>query len=143
MYKVMHTSAITAIIITTLSVFSGVASADTPLQIDDVQHGTKKPISIAECSGEGSTCTNSAGKTVSATITQGMGVTVGALNATMQTSYQECYTVTTGCTSPVLKPGQVYVMYPRGDFVFFHRGNLKGTAFLPTGVFCQLKSDWK
>lgn len=120
---------------------TGIASAAT-LYIDEVQHGVKRPISISECRADGSTCQIAAGKTISATITGGLGVTVGAINATLQTQYQQTYTVTTTCTSPVLKRGEVYVMFPRGDFVFFRVDNRKGTAFLPTGVFCEVHRDW-
>jgi hypothetical protein len=50
--------------------------------------------------------------------------------------------VTTSCTSPRLAAGQVYVMFPRGDFVFFNVDGAKGTVFLPTGVFCEVHRDW-
>lgn len=121
---------------------SGFANAAT-LYIDEVQYGVKQPTAIAECRADHSTCQIAAGKTIGASITAGLGVTVGALNASMQTQYQETYTVTTSCTSPVLKPGQVYVMFPRGDFVFFRVDDRKGTAFLPTGVFCEIHDDWR
>jgi len=79
---------------------------------------------------------------VSSTISGDVGVDFGALNASLGGSYQETYTVTTSCTSPQLRRGQVYVMFPRGDFVFFNVDGAKGTAFLPTGVFCEVHSDW-
>ncbi|WP_156755519.1 hypothetical protein [Actinokineospora pegani] len=120
---------------------TGIASAAT-LYIDEVQHGVKRPVAISECRADGSTCQIAAGKTISASITAGLGVTVGAINASLQTQYQQTYTVTTTCTSPVLKRGQVYIMFPRGDFVFFRVDDRKGTAFLPTGVFCEVHSDW-
>ncbi len=120
---------------------SGTASAAT-LYIDEVQYGIKQPNAISECRADGSTCTIGAGKTIGSTITGTTGVDVGALNASMQASYQETYTVTTSCTSPPLGRGQVYVMFPRGDFVFFNVDGNKGTAFLPTGVFCEVHDDW-
>lgn len=121
---------------------SGSAYAASNVIIDDVQHGTKKPVAIAECRADGSTCSIGAGKTVGSTITGTAGVSFGALNASLSYAYQETYTVTNTCTSRVLQGGEVYVMFPRGDFVFFHSAEGKGTAFLPTGVFCEVRSDW-
>lgn len=121
---------------------AGTANA-AGVQIDNVQHGTKKPQAVSECRADGSTCTIGAGKTIGSTISGNVGVDFGTLNASLGGSYQENYTVTTSCQSPTLKRGQAYVMFPRGDFVFFHDnfGN-KGTAFLPTGVFCEVRNDW-
>ncbi|GAA4853555.1 hypothetical protein GCM10025787_41690 [Saccharopolyspora rosea] len=112
--------------------------------IDDIQRGTKQPNAIAECAaGPGATCQIGQGKTIGSTISGETGVDFGTLNASLGGSYQETYTVTNNCTSPPLQRGQVWVMFPRGDFVFFHdAAGQKGTAFLPTGVFCEVHSDW-
>lgn len=120
---------------------AGTAHADT-LYIDDVQYGVKKPVAISECRADGSTCRIDSGRTVASTISGDVGVDFGALNASLGGSYQETYTVITSCTSPTLARGDVYVMFPRGDFVFFNVDGAKGTAFLPTGVFCEVRSDW-
>ncbi|WP_019853020.1 hypothetical protein [Actinopolyspora mortivallis] len=121
---------------------AGTANA-AGVHIDDVQHGVKQPIALSECRADGSTCTIGAGKTIGSTISGNSGVDFGILNASLGGTYQKTYTVTTSCQSPQLKRGQAYVMYPRGDFVFFHDGvGNKGTAFLPTGVFCEVHSDW-
>jgi|SRR5215217_850252 len=120
---------------------SAIASADS-LHVDDIQYGVRKPIAVAECRADGSSCSISTGKTISSTITGTTGITFGTLNASLQGSYQENYAITTTCTSPPLNRGEVYVMFPRGDFIFFNVAGNKGTAFLPTGVFCEVRNDW-
>lgn len=122
---------------------AGTANAAGGVIIDEVQPGVKQPIAVSECRADGSTCTIGAGKAIASTISGTTGVDFGVLNASLGGSYQETYTVTTSCQSPVLQRGQAYVMFPRGDFVFFHDGaGNKGTAFLPTGVFCEVHNDW-
>lgn len=110
------------------------------VRITEIQHGTKKPNPIGECTSSG--CTIAAGRTITSTISSNVGVTFEVLNASLGYQYQEQYSVTESCTAPALTRGQVWQMFPRGDFVFFSVNGSKGTAFLPTGVFCQVHSDW-
>lgn len=122
---------------------AGTAHAAT-LYIDDIQHGTRKPIAISECRADGATCRISEGKQVSHSISGKTGVSFKVLNAELGGSYEETYTVTNSCESPKLNRGDVWVMFPRGDFVFFNVDHKeKGTAFLPTGVVCEVRSDWE
>lgn len=113
------------------------------LRITEIQHGTKNPNPVEECRADHATCTISAGETITSTISSNVGVSFEVLNASLGYQYQKQYTVTTSCPSPTLARGQVWTMYPRGDFVFFSVNGGKGTAFLPTGVFCEIRSDWQ
>lgn len=128
-----HDTRIARVVITRVDPASAV-------RITEIQHGTKKPNPIGECTS--SACTIAAGRTISSTISSSAGVTFEVLNASLGYQYQEQYSVTESCTAPPLARGQVWQMFPRGDFVFFSVNGSKGTAFLPTGVFCQVHSDW-
>lgn len=120
---------------------AGTANAAGGLTVTEVQNHTRQPTEIANCRNDGGTCTIERGHSTSASVNSNIGVTVGALNASMGANYEETYTDTAGCSRDLAK-GQRLVMYPSGDFVFFEQGGEKGTAFLPTGVECMVESDW-
>lgn len=69
------------------------------------------------------------------------GVSVAEINASMGSNYEESITVSEGCDRD-LPRGKRLVMYPSAATVFFEKGKVKGTAFMPTGVECQVVSDW-
>lgn len=135
-------AAVSAAAVTALALLPGTAQAAPEIQITEVQQGVRNPNPVEQCRADGGTCTISGGRSVSHTISSEVGISFGALNAKLGGAYQETYTITNGCTSPTLRKGDVWVMYPRGDFVFFTANGRKGTAFLPTGVTCIIRSDW-
>jgi len=119
----------------------GIANAASGLTVTDVQHHTRQPQEIGTCRYDGGHCTIEGGKTVTAGVNAAAGVSVAEINASIGSNYEESITVSEGCEGDTPR-GKRLVMYPSGDTIFFEKGGVKGTAFMPTGVECRVESDW-
>lgn len=129
-----------AVAVSALVATPGIANAGG-LTVTDVQHHTRQPKELGTCRNDSGHCTIEGGKTVTAGVNAEAGISVAEINASMGSNYEESITVSEGCDRD-LPRGKRLVMYPSGDTVFFEKGGVKGTAFMPTGVECQVVSDW-
>ncbi|MET8997244.1 hypothetical protein [Amycolatopsis sp. NPDC004169] len=107
--------------------------------ITEVQKGKRNPNKIAECyQAQGGNCTISQSVALQATVSSTVGVSFEMVNAQLGNSYSKTLTTQISCSNN-LAPRQYLRAYPSGDFVFFEANGAKGTAFLPTGIQCQIE----
>ncbi len=107
-------------------------------QVTSVQPNTRMPQVLVSCRNPGGTCTLSKTVTQAATISGGGGISFSVLNANLGGGFSASVELGVSCESPKLGYGQVFNAYPMGTFVIFKYNGQSGTAFLPTGVACQV-----
>lgn len=129
-----------AVTMSALLASPGIASAGG-LKVTEVQHHTRQPEILGTCRNDFGHCTIESGKTATAGINAEAGISVAEINASLGSSYEQSITVGQACDR-YLERGKRLVMHPSGDTVFFEKGGVKGTAFMPTGVECRVVSDW-
>ncbi|MBL1102659.1 hypothetical protein [Streptomyces coffeae] len=134
------TGAFATVVVTGLTVPVAVAAPSAQgLVITEVQNGVRNPNKVAECyQAQGGNCTISQSVAVQSSVNSSVGVTFEAINAELGGTYSETLTTQISCSNNVA-PRQYLRAYPSGDFVFFEADGSKGTAFLPTGIQCQVE----
>ncbi|WP_152978015.1 hypothetical protein [Curtobacterium sp. S6] len=123
-----------------------------PSSVEDVntQEGVSSPDVIGTCrsnTGDGG-CDISVSQEISATISGEAGADFGEINAAIGGSYSEsvnqtwtCHGNPTGGTQLVMHPSGVFVQYTYVTRVAgVETGRQPGSAFIPTGVACQVEN---
>lgn len=98
---------------------------------------------MASCSvgTSGSTCTISKGKQATRTISLSLGISRSAVASSLGISSASAITVSTSCTSPVLKAGQTWKAYPVGDR-WSYRIHKRTTTYTNQGVVVSTKNEY-
>lgn len=122
-----------------------------PSRVENVkiQEGVASPEVIGTCrvtGGGSNTCNISIQKTISASVSSDVSVGFDAVNASLGGSYSESLSQTWQCSGAPSGNTQLE-MHPSGIFVQFEyvtrvagieTGRHPGSAFIPTGVDCQV-----